>query len=280
MIIDTEWDKLMKVMNTSEGLGGQSTIEINKDKTLVRKKFNKEDKKYYFIEKNLLTKIDHPSIIKLHDSDDIEHTLYFKYYSKGTAFKHYIDNNLIKIHDLTIIKSIFLDLLNALTYLYENNITHRDIKLENILIDELGNHVLCDFGLSRDSLTKMKRICGTYNYMAPEMWYIGKQEHYDKYNYKIDIFSFGALIIEIVNGDSLFYDEYRCRFKRVYKELDKYLNNTSDDSEYSERKIFSEIWYSSDEWIEFKNIIIKMIEPNPDKRYDYENINNLFNRLN
>ena len=56
----------------------------------------------------------------------------------------------------------------------------------------------------------------------------------EKYDYKTDIFSLGALIIEIVNGESPFYDEYRCRFKNVYKNLDKCLNNSTD--RYYEKK--------------------------------------------
>ena len=39
---DREWNKLMKELNTSEGLGGQSIIEINKDRTKIRKRFNKK----------------------------------------------------------------------------------------------------------------------------------------------------------------------------------------------------------------------------------------------
>ena len=273
-----DWNKLTTELDTSEGIGGQSIIEINKDKTLIRKKFNKKDRKYYFIEKDILQKIDHPNIIKLVDFDDSKNSLYFKYYKEGTSFKYYIKDNLIKIHDFNIVFSIFTDILDSLIYLHKNNITHRDIKLENILIDDNGKHILCDFGLARYALTKMRRICGTYNYMAPEMWFLEKKDNHDKYTYKIDIFSLGALIIEIVNGDSLFYDEYRCRFKRLYKDLDKYLNEEND--EHSEKKIFTDIWYSDDKWKNFKNIMKRMIDPNPDTRIHYNDIKNKLKSMN
>ena len=113
----------------------------------------------------------------------------------------------------------------------------------------------------------MKRICGTYNYMSPEMWFIKKEE---KYDYKTDIFSLGALIIEIVNGESPFYDEYRCRFKNVYKNLDKCLNNSTD--RYYEKKIFNNIWYSNEEWNIFRKLLINMIQPLPNNRYNYNDI--------
>lgn len=264
------WNTLMKELKTSEGLGGQSIIEINKDRTKIRKVFNKKDRKYYFIEKDILQHLDHPNIIKLLECDDENHTLYFKFYEIGTAFKYYIKDNVIRIHDIDTILKIFNDLLQSLVYLYKNNITHRDIKLENILMDVNGKHILCDFGLARVALTKMTRICGTYNYMAPEMWYLDRKSENNKYNYKVDIFSLGALIIEIVNGESLFYDEYRCRFKRVYKELEDFLSK--DNDEYNEKKIFTDIWYSNEKWIHLKDIMKRMIDPNPDTRITYEDI--------
>ena len=108
---DKEWNTLMKELKTSEGLGGQSTIEINKDRTQIRKIFNKKDRKYYFIEKESLQKLDRPNIIKLIDYDDNSHTLYFNFYGKGTAFKYYIKDNVIRIHDIDVVMKIFNDLL-------------------------------------------------------------------------------------------------------------------------------------------------------------------------
>ena len=266
------WISLNKEINTSEGIGGQSTIQINKEHTQIRKCFNKDDKKYYFIEKDILLKLNNDNIIKLLSYDDNTYSLFFNYYKDGTAFKKYIIDDKIKIENIKIVVSIFRDILNALYHCYLNGITHRDIKLENILIgekknNEFNHHILCDFGLSRKSLTKMKRICGTYNYMSPEMWFIKKEE---KYDYKTDIFSLGALIIEIVNGESPFYDEYRCRFKNVYKNLDKCLNNSTD--RYYEKKIFNDIWYSNEEWNIFRKLLINMIQPLPNNRYNYNDI--------
>ena len=76
------------------------------------------------------------------------------------------------------------------------------------------------------------------------------------------------LIIEIVNGKSPFYDEYRCRFKKVYKELNRYIVE-------DEEKIFEKIWYSTEKWINLRKIIIQMINPTPDNRIDYYEIKKL-----
>ena len=61
---------------------------------------------------------------------------------------------------------------------------------------------------------------------------------------------------------SPFYDDYRQRFKRIYRELE-------DNIDINENKIFDEIWYSNDEWIKLKNDIKRMIQPNPKNRIDY-----------
>lgn len=61
--------------------------------------------------------------------------------------------------------------MNAVQYIHENNFAHRDIKLENILINEQLNLKLADFGFA-SKLTegqKFERIMGTEGYMAPEL---------------------------------------------------------------------------------------------------------------
>ena len=69
------------------------------------------------------------------------------------------------------IKEIALQLTSALFYLHNNNIIHRDIKPQNVLISASGIIKICDFGFARaiDNKTMITSIKGTPLYMAPEL---------------------------------------------------------------------------------------------------------------
>ena len=66
-------------------------------------------------------------------------------------------------------KRIFRSIASALKYMHRINIAHRDIKLENVILDEELNPKLIDFGFSTciESSKKVKIFCGTPSYMAP-----------------------------------------------------------------------------------------------------------------
>lgn len=73
---------------------------------------------------------------------------------------------------------------------------HRDLKPENILVDAKNNVKLCDFGYSAEFDLKEIRqtLCGTYEYMAPEVIFNGRQTK------KTDIWALGILLYELFHG--------------------------------------------------------------------------------
>lgn len=76
----------------------------------------------------------------------------------------------------------------AIEYLHKKKIVHRDIKLENLLLDENGNIKLCDFGFSVRILNNQdlrSTYCGTLEMMAPEMFSL------QKYGESVDIWALG-----------------------------------------------------------------------------------------
>ena len=93
----------------------------------------------------------------------------------------------------------FIQTASAIYFLHENNLIHRNIKPENILLDEYNNVKLCDFKWctelsSGNSLT----FCGSYEYMSPEL--INEKS----YNHSTDLWSLGCLLFELVQGYSPF----------------------------------------------------------------------------
>lgn len=101
---------------------------------------------------------------------------------------------------LDTIRAMFYQMLLAVEYLHLQKMVHRDLKSANFLIipDPL-NVLLCDFGLTIRHSTqgnRTPRIC-TPDYRAPEVWLCVK-----KYSEKIDIWSMGCILFEMVKKDS------------------------------------------------------------------------------
>lgn len=105
------------------------------------------------------------------------------------------------------------DVASGLAYLHDNDIIHRDIKPDNILLDEQGNYVITDFGLSTKIRSTLRRAStrqmndshdqsGTISYMAPEMFMARPQVVK-----ATDIWAFGATIYEVATGEAPFFGQ-------------------------------------------------------------------------
>lgn len=93
-------------------------------------------------------------------------------------------------------RQIFSQIIRGLNYCHSRGICHRDIKLENILIDEWHNIKLIDFGFGTSVTNKLQNFfCGTPSYMPPE---IVLKRDYD--GIKADIWSLGILLYTLLCG--------------------------------------------------------------------------------
>ena len=92
-------------------------------------------------------------------------------------------------------KLFFSKILKGVKAMHENGICHRDLKTQNILLDEKYNPKICDFGFATHISDKLKDCLGTKRYAAPEIF---KSKYYD--GVKIDIFSLGVILFDIVTG--------------------------------------------------------------------------------
>ncbi|KAL8695466.1 MAG: hypothetical protein Q9218_000044 [Villophora microphyllina] len=103
------------------------------------------------------------------------------------------------------VRKIFTQLLGAVAYVHNMSCVHRDLKLENILLDKNENVKLCDFGFTRDYEGKMSYLqtfCGTVCYSAPEML---KGEKYA--GEKVDVWSLGIILFALLTGELPFDDD-------------------------------------------------------------------------
>lgn len=103
------------------------------------------------------------------------------------------------------VQKIFTQLVGAVAYVHNSSCVHRDLKLENILLDKHENVKLVDFGFTREYEGKasyLQTFCGTICYSAPEML---KGEKYA--GEKVDVWSLGVILYALLCGELPFDDD-------------------------------------------------------------------------
>lgn len=158
----------------------------------VRQRFEREAR--------ILTRLDHPNIIRMLDFGTYENHLYI-------SFEYFPGHNLrqgLKRDAFSDTEKIELvrQLLAGLGFAHRHQVVHRDIKPENILVDERLRLKIADFGLAfrenEEQVTHKSSIVGTPGYMAPE------QIRGETLNARSDLFSAGIVIFELFSGRNPF----------------------------------------------------------------------------
>lgn len=172
------------------------SLEFTKDKAA---------KKRFVLEAQAVSALDHPNIYSIHEigeTDDGQPFIVMTYYP-GETLKEKIN---IELMDIMEVLEIALQSAEGLARAHRAGITHRDIKPANIMFSEDGNVKIVDFGLAKitgkTALTKTGTTLGTVQYMSPE------QAQGKNVDHRTDIFSFGALIYEMLTGQYPFKGEY------------------------------------------------------------------------
>ncbi|KAL5520479.1 hypothetical protein ACEPAG_9703 [Sanghuangporus baumii] len=154
----------------------------------------------------VLRTIKHPNIVRLYDVIETDKYIgiILEYASGGELFDHILAHRYLKEKDAC---KLFAQLISGVWYIHQKKIVHRDLKLENLLLDRHRNVIITDFGFANrfehraDDL--MQTSCGSPCYAAPELvisegLYVGSA---------VDIWSCGVILYAMLAGYLPFDDD-------------------------------------------------------------------------
>lgn len=158
--------------------------------------------------------------------------------------------------DCTSPRSIMRSLLEAVSFLHANNIVHRDLKPENILLDDNMQIRLSDFGFSchLEPGKKLRDLCGTPGYLAPEILKCSMDETHTGYGKEVDLWACGVILFTLLAGSPPFWHRRQILMLRMIME--------------------GQYQFSSPEWDDcsntVKDLISRLLQVDPEERLTAE----------
>ncbi|MCL4546832.1 MAG: serine/threonine protein kinase [Deltaproteobacteria bacterium] len=146
-------------------------------------------------EASICKQLDHKNIVKILSYGTFKESYYIAYeYINGITLDKYIKSKQLSTNE---IENLSVQILEALSYAHSKNIIHRDVKPSNIMIED-GTVKILDFGIAKQELsatvTKTGLFMGSPHYVSPE-----QIEGHD-IDYRTDIYSFGVVLYEMIEG--------------------------------------------------------------------------------
>ena len=159
---------------------------------------------------NILSQLDHIGIMKYYDSIDSGNkvSIVVEYINGNNLYQYIRKLPGSRIIDENEVKKIFTKIVEAVQYMHGENVCHRDLKLENILIDRQSQQIkLIDFGFSVKTRSineqKLHCECGTPIYMSPEM--AQKRDHLGG---PADMWALGVILYILLTGKTPFFASF------------------------------------------------------------------------
>ncbi|XP_034049841.1 phosphorylase b kinase gamma catalytic chain, liver/testis isoform isoform X1 [Thalassophryne amazonica] len=161
----------------------------------------------------------HSSIITLIDSYESTTFIFlvFDLMRRGELFDYLTEKVTLSEKEA---RSIMRALLEAVQYLHSLNIVHRDLKPENILLDDQGHIKLSDFGFSVQLQPgeKLRELCGTPGYLAPEILKCSMDEMHPGYGKEVDLWACGVILFTLLAGSPPFWHRKQMLMLRMIME--------------------------------------------------------------
>ncbi|KAG5306511.1 NUAK1 kinase, partial [Acromyrmex insinuator] len=208
------------IKKLGQGTYGKVQLGINKEtgqevaiKTIKKCKIETEaDLIRIRREIQIMSSVQHPNIIHIYEvfENREKMVLVMEYAAGGELYDYLSERKVLSEHEA---RRIFRQIATAVFYCHKHKICHRDLKLENILLDQVGNAKIADFGLSNvfDEQRLLNTFCGSPLYASPE---IVKGTPY--HGPEVDCWSLGVLLYTLVYGAMPFDGS---NFKRLVKQI-------------------------------------------------------------
>src|SRR3954463_9379335 len=215
-------------LDAQVGSGGMSTVYRAFDTTLERRVAIKlmhrplaqdsDQLERFRREARAVAQLNHPHIVGVIDAGEDDGTPYIVFeYVEGETLK----DRIRRLGRLPVPEAVAytIEIARALAAAHERHIVHRDVKPQNVLIDEEGTAKVTDFGIARtmteEGLTAGGRVLGTTDYVSPE------QALGHAVTGQSDLYSLGIVLFEMLTGDVPFSGENQVAvaMKHVREEL-------------------------------------------------------------
>ncbi|MDF1664130.1 MAG: protein kinase [Planctomycetota bacterium] len=172
-------------------------------KLLKTGKFTVESRKQRFLfEAEACAALKHPHIVQIIEVGEVSGNPYYVMdYVNGLPLDDYVAKNDLSPKKIT---RVIAQVAEAVHHFHSRGILHRDLKPDNILIDENGEPKIIDFGVAKematnkDSMTRDGAIIGTPHYMSPEQAF-GKVLELD---IRADVYALGAILYRLLTGQT------------------------------------------------------------------------------
>ena len=239
------------------GRGGMGTVYkaydtiLNRDVAIKMIKVDPHAKektiKQFYKEVQTATNLYHDHLVNIYDVDENEeYCSIIMELVEGQTLKEFIQNN----HPIELeqVQKIMLQIVSAIEVAHEANIIHRDIKPQNILIDEHNELKVTDFGISKatdsHTITETSNYLGSVEYAAPE------QVKGKKTSEATDIYALGIILFELLSNQLPFSGE-----TQVSIALQHIQDEIPEINQY--REVSNRV----------NNIILKATEKHPEDRF-------------